>query len=52
MVGGDQRSTRQRIIGAMEQTGWVKAKAARLLGLTLRQIGYVLDKYNLPVKKF
>ena len=36
----------------MEQTGWVKAKAARVLGLTPRQIGYALEKYNVPIKKF
>ena len=52
VAGGDQRSTRERIVSAMEQTGWVKAKAARLLGLTPRQIAYALEKYNVPVKKF
>jgi Nif-specific regulatory protein len=29
----------------------VKAKAARLLGLTPRQIGYALEKYEIEVKK-
>lgn len=45
-------SERERLIGAMESAGWVQAKAARLLGLTPRQIGYALRKYNIPVKKF
>jgi Nif-specific regulatory protein len=36
----------------MEQAGWVKAKAARLLGLTPRQIGYALQKHDVPVRKF
>jgi Nif-specific regulatory protein len=51
-VETDQRSDRDRLIEAMEQAGWVKAKAARLLGLTPRQIGYALQKYDIPVKKF
>jgi Nif-specific regulatory protein len=52
MVGGDRRSDREKLIDAMKQAGWVQAKAARLLGLTPRQIGYALEKYNVPVKKF
>jgi Nif-specific regulatory protein len=51
-VGSDQHSERDRLIQAMEQAGWVKAKAARLLNLTPRQIGYALQKHSIPVKKF
>ncbi|MBY6240002.1 nif-specific transcriptional activator NifA [Methylosinus sp. Sm6] len=51
-VEADQRSDREKLIEAMEQAGWVKAKAARLLGLTPRQIGYALQKHEIPVKKF
>ncbi len=36
----------------METAGWVQAKAARILGLTARQIGYALRKHSIPVKKF
>jgi Nif-specific regulatory protein len=36
----------------MERAGWVQAKAARLLGLTARQIGYALKKHAVPVRKF
>ncbi|MGJ4994454.1 nif-specific transcriptional activator NifA [Bradyrhizobium sp. HKCCYLS3077] len=43
---------RDRIVQAMERSGWVQAKAARLLGLTPRQIGYALKKYNIEVKRF
>ena len=43
---------RDRIIDAMERCGWVQAKAARLLNLTPRQIGYALRKYNIEVKQF
>ncbi len=42
---------RERLVWAMEQCGWVQAKAARLLNLTPRQIGYALQKYNIEVKR-
>ncbi len=48
----EHSSERERLIQAMEQAGWVKAKAARLLNLTPRQIGYALQKHDIPVKKF
>jgi Nif-specific regulatory protein len=35
----------------MEKAGWVQAKAGRLLGLTPRQIGYALKKYDIPLKR-
>ncbi len=35
------------ILDALKRTGWVQAKAARLLGITPRQIGYKINKYNL-----
>ena len=41
---------RERLVWAMEQCGWVQAKAARLLNLTPRQIGYALSRYNIEVK--
>lgn len=43
---------REQLISAMEKSGWVQAKAARLLNLTPRQMGYALRKYNIAVKKF
>jgi Nif-specific regulatory protein len=43
-------SERERLINALEKCGWVQAKAARLLGLTPRQIGYALKKYRVDVK--
>lgn len=43
---------RERLVWAMEQCGWVQAKAARLLNITPRQIGYALQKYNIEVRKF
>ncbi len=42
---------RERLMWAMEKCGWVQAKAARLLDMTPRQIGYALKKYNIPMKR-
>jgi len=52
VAGVDQRTDREKLVAAMEQAGWVKAKAARLLGLTPRQIGYALQKHDIAVRKF
>jgi Nif-specific regulatory protein len=43
---------RERLIWALEQCGWVQAKAARLLHVSARQMGYALSKHNIEVKKF
>ena len=43
---------RERLIWAMEQCGWVQAKAARLLRVTPRQLGYALLKNRIEVRKF
>jgi Nif-specific regulatory protein len=52
-VGGPApQGERERLIWAMEQCGWVQAKAARLLRLTPRQMGYALLKHNIEVRKF
>jgi Nif-specific regulatory protein len=45
-----QMPERDRFIEAMEKSGWVQAKAARMLGLTPRQIGYALKKHGIEVK--
>jgi Nif-specific regulatory protein len=47
----ERGSERERLIEAMERTGWVQAKAARLLGLTPRQIGYALKKHGVEIKR-
>ena len=51
---GDQppAGERERLIWAMEQCGWVQAKAARLLRLTPRQLGYALQRHRIEVRKF
>lgn len=38
---------KERIVKALEQTRWNKTKAAKLLGITLRQLRYRLDKLNI-----
>jgi len=43
---------RERVIAALEQAGWVQAKAARLLGMTPRQIAYRIQTLNIEVKQF
>ncbi|MGP3697644.1 nif-specific transcriptional activator NifA [Rhodobacter sp. NSM] len=47
-----EAAEREALIEAMERAGWVQAKAARLRGMTPRQIGYALKKYNIRVEKF
>ncbi|UCG77413.1 MAG: nif-specific transcriptional activator NifA [Nitrospirota bacterium] len=47
MVEGVEKD---RIIAALEGSGWVQAKAARALGLTPRQIGYKIAKYGISRK--
>lgn len=41
---------RERVIAALEQAGWVQAKAARLLDMTPRQIAYRIQTLNIKVK--
>ena len=43
---------RGQLTDAMERAGWVQAKAARLLGLTPRQMGYALRKHAIEIKRF
>ena len=38
---------RDRLREALKKAGWVKAKAARLLGMTPRQVAYRIAKYRL-----
>lgn len=55
-IQGSLRSTIKeteslRIIEALEKTGWIQAKAAKLLGITPRQIGYKILKYGIKTDK-
>jgi Nif-specific regulatory protein len=51
LLGGSGMPQRERLLSALEKSGWVQAKAARILGLTPRQVGYALKKYNIEVKR-
>ncbi len=51
-ANGGRLTERDRLVDAMERSGWVQAKAARILGLTPRQVGYALRRHDIPVKKF
>jgi Nif-specific regulatory protein len=42
---------RRRVIAALEQAGWVQARAARLLGMTPRQIAYRIQTLNIEVRQ-
>ncbi len=43
---------RERVIAALEQSGWVQAKAARLLNMTPRQIAYRIQILNIRLRRF
>ena len=42
---------RERVIAALEQAGWVQAKAARLLGMTPRQIAYRIQMLDIKMRR-
>lgn len=45
-------SEKERLVEAMEKAGWVQAKAARILNITPRQIGYALRKHGIEIERF
>ncbi|MCS6958053.1 MAG: sigma 54-interacting transcriptional regulator [Aquificaceae bacterium] len=47
-----ENTEREEILKALEKTGYVKSKAARLLGYTLRQLDYRIKKYSIPLKRY
>lgn len=47
LQAGIEDIEKSSILDALEKTGWVQAKAARLIGLTPRQIGYKIRKYRI-----
>ncbi|ADU72673.1 nif-specific transcriptional activator NifA [Pantoea sp. At-9b] len=42
---------RQRLIAALEKAGWVQAKAARLLGMTPRQVAYRIQTMDITMPR-
>ena len=49
---GKPEGEHERLVWAMERCGWVQAKAARLLKISPRQMGYALQKHGIEVRKF
>ncbi len=49
--GDEELDERQRLIAALEKCGWVQAKAARLLGMTPRQIAYRIQIMNINMRR-
>ncbi|MBF0260306.1 MAG: nif-specific transcriptional activator NifA [Magnetococcales bacterium] len=43
---------RERVLHALRKSGWVKAKAARLLGMTPRQIAYRIKIHGIETQSF
>ena len=50
--GSYSQPSKDTLVEALEKTGWVQAKAARILGLTPRQIGYALKKHGIEMKRY
>ncbi len=46
-----QELEKQAIEDALQKSGYVIKKAAKLLGMTPRQVRYRMEKYNIPFKK-
>lgn len=46
-----QLDERERVIAALEEAGWVQAKAARLLNMTPRQIAYRIQTLNIKIRR-
>ncbi|MCB1770716.1 MAG: nif-specific transcriptional activator NifA, partial [Candidatus Competibacteraceae bacterium] len=50
-LGDSDMDERERVIAALEQAGWVQAKAARLLGMTPRQIAYRIQILDIKMRR-
>jgi transcriptional regulator with GAF, ATPase, and Fis domain len=46
---GNEVDERARVLHALEQSGWTQAKAARLLGMTVRQLNYRIRKHGIDL---
>lgn len=51
LVVNDDMNKRDKVIEALKQSGWVQAKAARLLNITPRQIAYRIQTMNIEMKQ-
>jgi Nif-specific regulatory protein len=51
-AGAEAGTERDRVVDALERAGHVQARAARLLGLTVRQLRYRVAKFGIQVERF
>jgi Nif-specific regulatory protein len=51
-ASGVESPERERVIQALERAGHVQARAARLLGMTVRQLRYRVAKFGIQVERF
>ncbi len=49
---GARADERSRVLQALQRSGYVQAKAARLLGLSVRQLRYRVLKYDIALERF
>jgi Nif-specific regulatory protein len=47
LTTGIEEIEKSIVLDALGKTGWVQAKAARMIGITPRQIGYKIKKYGI-----
>ena len=41
---------RARVVAALEEAGWIKVKAAKILGVSYKQLYNLMHKYNIPLQ--
>ncbi len=51
-AAGSPQDEPARVRAALERSGYVQAKAARLLGMTVRQLAYRVRKYGIELQRF
>jgi Nif-specific regulatory protein len=49
---GGRLVDREQLLDALQRSGWVIAKAARLLALTPRQVSYAVTRYGISVRRY
>jgi Nif-specific regulatory protein len=47
LISNIEEIEKANILEALEKTGWIQARAAKMLGITPRQIGYKIRKYGI-----
>jgi Nif-specific regulatory protein len=50
-TASEPTTERERVVAALQRCGWVQAKAARLLGMSERQLGYRVRKYGITLER-